>query len=585
VDEDHPTKTGPRPFQFRQSDALLRDVMEHAAVGMVLLDIEGRVLLANRAYAEMLRYTPDECIGLTASNLVFPEDLSDARDGLGKLRRGEVEGYRAERRFQRKDGVIVWGLVSASMLRNERTGKPLYIVLQVTDIDRQKQAEAALVASERRWNFALESAGQGVWDADLANDTLFYSRMWRVMRGFGPEEMVDSNMRVWLARVHPDDRERIHETVIKQNAGEIPWNSFEYRERHRDGHYIWILSRGGPVEWDASGRPTRFLGTDTDISTLKAVESDLAAEKEKLRVTLQSIGDGVISTDAEARIQFMNPIAEQMTGWSSAEAIGRKVEEVFVIVDDSTGKAVPDPVSQALSRKELYYLSEDAVLVSRTGDRRAVRDSAALVRTPLGELLGAVLVFQDTTHARALQKELAHSAMHDGLTGLPNRVAFERALTTATDQAREELREHALCFVDLDRFKLVNDSAGHAAGDALLQEIAHAIRRACRSQDFTARIGGDEFALLLADCSLVGARKAAQQVIDAIAGVRFTWHGKKYDVGASVGITAVTAKAPHITELMAQADAACYAAKNAGRNRVVVYDPARHGPERLAEIA
>jgi diguanylate cyclase (GGDEF)-like protein len=232
-----------------------------------------------------------------------------------------------------------------------------------------------------------------------------------------------------------------------------------------------------------------------------------------------------------------------------------------------------------------HYFNEDAVLISRSGERRAVRDSAAPIRTPQGEVLGAVLVFQDITHSRALQKELAHSAMHDGLTGLPNRVAFERALSVAVDQAHHELREHALCFIDLDRFKPVNDTAGHAAGDALLQQISHAIRRACRQQDFVARIGGDEFAVLLADCSVAGARKAARQIVESIAGVRFGWNGRVYQIGASVGITAVTARAPHLTELMNQADTACYAAKAAGRNGVVVYDPRVHGPERLADIA
>lgn len=585
MDRAQQTKTTAQTFQFRHSEALLRNVMENAAVGMALLNTEGRLLYANRAYADMLGREPEDCMGLGAADLVHPDDLPTATAQLGTLLRGEAEGYRTERRYVRKDHTVFWALTSASMLRNERTGNPLYIIIQVTDIDGQKRAEAALAASESRWNFALEGAGQGVWDHDIRNKKMFYSRMWRLMRGFAPEEKVDGALDQWLKRVHPDDRERIRNIVLRQDAGEISFNSFEYRERHRDGHYVWILSRGRPVEWFPDGQPARIVGTDTDISSLKAVEAQLAEEKERLRVTLQSIGDGVISTDADARVTFMNPVAEMMTGWSSVDAIGRKAEEVFAIVAEATGERVPDPVAEALSRQELYYLNEDAVLVSRSGERRAVRDSAAPVRTPDGELLGAVLVFQDITHARALQKELAHSAMHDGLTGLPNRTAFERALTVASDQARRELREHALCFIDLDRFKAVNDNAGHAAGDALLQQIGHAIRRSCRTQDFTARIGGDEFALLLADCSLVGAKKAAQQVIDAIAAVRFIWHGKSYDVGASVGIAAVTGTSPHLTELMSQADAACYAAKNAGRNRVAVFDPTQHGPERLAQIA
>jgi diguanylate cyclase (GGDEF)-like protein/PAS domain S-box-containing protein len=570
---------------FRHSEALLRNILEYAAVGMVLVNAASKVVYANRAYAEMLGYTPDECVGLDYATLIHPDDREAATAQALTLVAGTMDSYRAERRYMRKNGTPMWGLVAASILRNKETGEPEYLLVQMSDIDRQKRAEAEVVAAEARWQRALETAGQGVWDHDLRRNGVFYSRMWRILRGFAPDEEVDGAMDQWLERVHPDDRDRIRETVEKQNAGIIPRNAFEYRERHRDGHYIWILSRGGPVEWDDDGTPIRFLGTDTDISSLKLAEAELAVEKEKLRVTLESIGEGVITTDAEGRIVFMNPIAEQLTGWTSEEAVGRRTQEIFVIIDEATGQPALDPVAESLRRQLPHYFNDDAVLVSRSGERRAVRDSAAPIRTPQGDVLGAVLVFQDITHSRALQKELAHSAMHDGLTGLPNRVAFDRALTVATDQARHEMREHALCFIDLDRFKPVNDTAGHAAGDALLQQISHAIRRACRQQDFVARIGGDEFAVLLADCSIAGARKAARQVIDSIAGVRFTWNGRTYQIGASIGIVEVTAKSPHLTELLNQADTACYAAKAAGRNGVVVYDPRVHGPERLADIA
>lgn len=584
MNEEFQSKAAPKRFEFQQSEALLQNVMENAAVGMALV-AEGRIVFINRSYAEMLGRTRDECLGLTAAEVVYAEDLPAAVDGLAKLQRGELEAYRAERRIVRGDGKVFWGLVTASILRNERTGKPLYTILQTTDIGRQKEVEAALALTESRWNQALESGGQGVWDADLRGNTLFYSRTWRTMRGFAPDAEVDSSMETWLKRVHPDDRERIHEIVLKQNDGIIPRNAFDYRERHQDGHYVWILSRGAAVAWDDAGHPTRFVGTDTDISTLKFAEMALAVEKEKLRITLESIGDGVISTDAVGRITFMNPAAEALTGWSAVEAMGRRADDIFVVVDDGTGDVLPNPVTRILDQREADQVNEDTVLVSRTGERRGIRDTASPVRSPNGDLLGAVLVFQDITHARARQKELVHTAMHDGLTGLPNRAAFERALAVAVNQCRQEAREHALCFIDLDRFKVVNDSAGHAAGDALLGQIGSAIRRACRAQDFTARIGGDEFALLLADCTIAGAKKVAQQVIDAITGVRFSWHGRRYDVGASVGIAAITPTAPHLTELVNQADTACYAAKNSGRNGVVVYDPQLHGPEQLAGVA
>ena len=570
-------------FQFRHSEALLRNVMESAAVGMVLLDIDSRLTYANRAFGEMLGHDPADCVGRPIFDFVHPQDAASAAEAMAPLMAGKIETYRTERRYRRKDGSVLWVLSTPSLVRDETTGKPICITVQITDIDRQKRAEEALAASESRWNFALEGAGQGVWDHDHRNRHVFYSRMWRLMRGYGADDEVDASLESWIKRIHPDDRERILSTVLRQDSGEIPFNAFEYRERHKDGHYVWILSRGRPVEWFPDGQPSRIVGTDTDITSLKAVEAALAEEKERLRVTLQSIGDGVISTDGNGRVAFLNPIAEQMTGWSSVEAVGRRVEEVFVVVSEATGEPVADPVGEALQRQQLYYLNEDAVLVGRSGERRAIRDSAAPVRTLDGSVIGAVLVFQDITQSRALQKELAHSARHDGLTGLPNRKAFEAALAAALEQAKAERREHALCFVDLDRFKQVNDSAGHAAGDALLQEIGQAIRRACRSHDFIGRIGGDEFALLLGDCSLSGARKVAQQVIDSIAGLRPTWHGKNYDIGASVGITALTANSPSAATLMAEADAACYAAKNGGRNRVAVFDGTISGPRHLAQ--
>jgi diguanylate cyclase (GGDEF)-like protein len=207
------------------------------------------------------------------------------------------------------------------------------------------------------------------------------------------------------------------------------------------------------------------------------------------------------------------------------------------------------------------------------------------VRTPQGIVIGAVLVFQDVTASRALQRKLAHTAMHDGLTGLPNRQTFERALVDACEQARRERREHALCFLDLDRFKVVNDSAGHSAGDALLRSVADAIRASARPTDFAARIGGDEFALLISDVSVAQARVLAQRIVDAIAAIRFTLQGTTYEIGASVGVTAVTAKSFLPMELMNEADAACYVAKAGGRNRVSVYDPGKDGLSQLVESA
>ena len=267
--------SGTPPFRFRNAGALLQNVVENAAVPTFLVETGGQLLYANNAFCSLLRYTPDEIVGLGIAQIVHPDDAEKTREQAAALAAGEIKIYSAERRYLSKNGNVIWMLASAAPLLDESTGKVLYITVQAVDIDRQKHTEMALADSESRWNFALESAGQGVWDFDLRNGRAFYSRTWRVMRGIDPTEEIDPSVDLWLSRVHPDDRERLRMIVRQQDAGEISVNSFEYRERHRDGRYIWILSRGRPVEWFPDGRPARFTGTDTDITSLKNAEENL----------------------------------------------------------------------------------------------------------------------------------------------------------------------------------------------------------------------------------------------------------------------------------------------------------------------
>src|SRR5688572_1528994 len=349
-------------FQFEQSDALLRKVMENAAVGMALISFQRRLLYVNGAFAEMLGYEPRACLGLEMEAVIHPQCDAALALQLSRLMAGEVDDYRGECRLRHRDGSPVWTLASASALRSDQTGRRLYVILQVMSIERQKQAEAALAYSESRWNFALEAAGQGVWDHDIRNDDMFYSHQWRRMRGIPDNDYVDPAQDKWLARVHPDDVPKILATVEKQDRGEEGFDTLEYRERHRDGHWIWILSRGRPVEWDANGNPIRTIGTDTDITRLKTVEGELAAQKERLRVTLESIGDGVISTDARGAVTFMNRVAERMTGFSLTESVGHPLTNVFALVDESRGAPTRDPVTLCLAGDMVAFLDEDAVL-------------------------------------------------------------------------------------------------------------------------------------------------------------------------------------------------------------------------------
>jgi diguanylate cyclase (GGDEF)-like protein/PAS domain S-box-containing protein len=276
----------------------------------------------------------------------------------------------------------------------------------------------------------------------------------------------------------------------------------------------------------------------------------------------------VISTDADERITFMNPVAEAMTGWPETEAMGHLVQEIFVAKSEGTGEPAADHVAFCLATGAPSQIEDDVILAARDGTGRDVNGTAAPVRDESGKVIGAVLVFKDVTGQQEQRRRLAHSANHDALTGLPNRSSFARALADAQRQANTEHREHALCFIDLDRFKPVNDTAGHAAGDALLQKVAQAIRLACRGSDFAARIGGDEFVLLLADCPLPNACDLTRKLVAAISEIDFAWNGTHYRIGASVGIAPVTADGP--ADPLAAADTACYSSKAAGRGQVSV---------------
>lgn len=319
----------------------------------------------------------------------------------------------------------------------------------------------------------------------------------------------------------------------------------------------------------------------------------LATEKERWRVTLTSVGDGVIVTDADGDVAFMNPVAERLTGWPLSDARRKPIETVMPLIHEDTRETQPNPARLALRTGEPQAMANHTLLLARDGREIPVHDSAAIVPsvahdTP-GEPCGAVLVFRDDTERRALLKELRLMAFHDPLTGLPNRRALAGRIERALRQAREEGRSHVFCYIDLDQFKLVNDTCGHAAGDALLVEIVGLMREAippcgadCAETSMLARIGGDEFGLLLFDCALEDAVAVAQRLIGRITEHVFRYEARQFHIGASIGIAPIEAGMT-TDEVLGHADTACYHAKDQGRGRVEVHSPAHAGIRALDE--
>ena len=317
------------------------------------------------------------------------------------------------------------------------------------------------------------------------------------------------------------------------------------------------------------------------VRNVARTEADLEHEKELAEVTLHSIVDGVITTDASGRIEFMNPVAEQYLGWSGTEARGRPLTEVYRVVDERSGRAI-----DALSESAGPGAGAEPApvrLVDRNGRECPIRYSHAPIRGRDGTVHGMIVVFHDVSQIRAMAQQLTWQASHDALTGLVNRREFERRLTELLETAKTQHREHALLFLDLDNFKAVNDTCGHAAGDELLRQLTAVMQTRLRGSDTLARLGGDEFGALLEACPTDQALRIANALRETIREFRFVWQDKTFSVGVSIGLVPLSAESRGANHALTLADACCYEAKNRGRDRVQVYRPqdrdftGRHG--------
>lgn len=294
-------------------------------------------------------------------------------------------------------------------------------------------------------------------------------------------------------------------------------------------------------------------------------------EQERARTTLRSIGDAVITIDGNGLIDYVNPVAETLTGWTQAEARGQPLDTVMPLIDEETLQPAVSPMGQALSENEIRKLTGKVALLRRDGTSIAIDDSAAPINDRQGKVIGGVLVFRDVTIARSMAQRITWAATHDALTGLANRREFENRVEAALTSARNSAKHHVLCFMDLDRFKIVNDTAGHAAGDLLLKQVAQVLQENLRESDTLARLGGDEFCVLLDSCPLERAELIAANLLAAIKNLRFRWEDKSFVVGISIGVVVINNDSPNRAEIFRAADAACYAAKEQGRNRVCVF--------------
>ena len=425
----------------------------------------------------------------------------------------------------------------------------------------------ALKVSDARFRAISDASPLGILVSDELGNCLYTNEAYQKISGLTFEQALGSN---WSLAIQPEDRQRVLAEWSAAASGRTPFQS-EVRFLRSDGSVVWARLNAVAMRIGKSAHGN--VQTVEDITARKAVETQLRlaeealfAEKERAQVTLNSIGDAVLTTDPEGRLTYLNAAAEVMTGWSGEEARGRPLAEVFNIIDGSTRQIAANPAQVAMAEDKVVGLAADCVLIRRDGGESAIEDSAAPIHNREGRVVGAVIVFHDVSASRAMTLKMAHMAHHDFLTGLPNRALLTERLEHAMASANRRRKQTAVLFLDLDYFKHINDSLGHGIGDQLLQAVAERLSTCIRATDTLSRQGGDEFVILLADIEQAqDAANVGEKLLAALA-LPQQIGDHELHVTLSIGISIYPDDGKTAETLMKNADTAMYAAKASGRD-------------------
>jgi diguanylate cyclase (GGDEF)-like protein/PAS domain S-box-containing protein len=416
-----------------------------------------------------------------------------------------------------------------------------------------------------------------VHDAVLVhrNCILFANSRFLALLGMAASDVIGKPLASFVA---PEYVELVDNNLRRRLAGEAAAERYEVELVGLHGEVSRIELSSTLI--DSAGEPALLL---TALEMLPI--PNIPPSRPRSMATLDAMGESVITVDGDGRIDYINHAAETLLAQSFEQVVGKSFPDVASLVDETDRRSLGDPVRKALSAGGRVTMGKRAVLVPAvSAPERSVEISVTPLKSDGKETLGLVLVMHDTSELRGLTRQMTYQASHDALTGLVNRREFERRLREAMDSAQTGDAPHALCYLDLDRFKVVNDTCGHTAGDNMLREVASIIKEAVRDSDTAGRIGGDEFALLLVGCPLEKARQIADDVVRSVNDFRFVWKDKIFNIGVSIGLVEIGHDGGSIEDIMNSADSACYVAKKQGGVHVHVYSAreeanARHSGE------
>ncbi|MEE9492511.1 MAG: EAL domain-containing protein [Gammaproteobacteria bacterium] len=436
------------------------------------------------------------------------------------------------------------------------------------EIIERKKAERKIKLSEMELNRILNDMTDTYFRFEASGTVNRISPSIEKMLGYTPK--VAGKMRWQDFFFNHSDYEKFMRSI---QMGHQILQGYEVRFKHKDGSTVWV-SLNVHRHQDLKNGNDGYEGMARNTTEKRHAKEALYKEKELWRVALESIADGIITTDINGDVTYLNPVAEQITGWKRGEASNKPVREIMKLVNEATSETVELPVDNWMVQGERASLQEHASLIGKDSDNiTSIELTGAPIRDSRARIIGSVMVFHDVTKLRALTNELSYQATHDTLTGLINRLEFDNLLESAISSSESDDEQHAVMFIDLDKFKIVNDTSGHPAGDELLIQITRLFESVLRDSDKLARLGGDEFGVLLNNCDLKKAEEIAETLRQATEDFRFAWEDKVFRIGASVGIAAIAGKNQSLTDLLKEVDSACYIAKENGRNCVHVSHP------------
>lgn len=562
ITEYHDAITRLRRTEKRHSEA---EALVH--MGSWELDIRTGMAAWSEEEFRLLGYAPGQVSASYQNFLdaVHPEDRAAVVLEIERALQGDVKLYRVEHRV-RLDGGGERHVLQQGRVGFDADGRPARLIGTTLDITDRVLAEKALQDSHAQWDHIMDFFQDAVYVVDLDDRIVRANRAFYELTGLTPETALGRSI---MEIMHPHGepvpcpvcraRQGREDTLVTMEA-DHPDNPV--------GRPIEIMVR---MIRGTDGEVGAILMALRDLTRTRETEDELRRLNAHIRVLMESAGEGIYGVNREGQCTFINNAALRMLGMEREQVIGRAIQDLVRCTDaDAKQASASESLVFSVMTSGRGERSDGELLRRSDGECFPVEYSA-YPTTEMDRVTGAVVVFRDVTEARELNRRMDYLATHDALTGLVNRHAFEQRLRMALEASHRHGSEHVMCYLDLDQFKVVNDTCGHVAGDELLRQLSTLLHERIRQTDMLGRLGGDEFGVLLENCQIEEALRIAQELARTVQEFRFIWENKSFTLGVSIGVAGIDRSTRDVGSALAQADAACYMAKEGGRNRIHLY--------------